>query len=167
MVFIPHVKSYKINDNWSDLTDNQRANIRKTLFDITTFTTGFALLQIVKSIAAGVSEDDKNLKRWANFIQKTTERVLDSQLMYIPVAGSYQAYQLIKSPIAPLGTMADFADALQETMKLPFPPYGDHYYTNGIHAGDLKALDKLKKSLPGVSSLRQWSDMTSGHYFHQ
>lgn len=171
--FIKDMRTYegsiweKLNNGWHDLSTNEKANIRKVLFDITTFAVGFAAVQAVKSIASSVSDDDKNLKRWVNFMQKTTERVLDSQLMYIPGVGAEQEWQLIKSPIAPLGTMADFASALSETLKLPFPPYEDHYYTNGIHAGELKSLDKLKKALPGTSVLRQWDDMTSGHYFHQ
>lgn len=168
--FIKDLKHYegsirnKIESGWHDLSDNQQANIRKTLVDFTTLALGFGMLSVVRSIAAGVSEDDKNLKRWANFMSKTTERVLDSQLMYIPVAGSYQAYQLVKSPIAALGTMAEFGQVMQETMQLPFPPYGDHYYTNGIHTGELKALVKLKKALPGTSMLEQWDGMVNGHY---
>jgi hypothetical protein len=171
--FIKDMKHYegtireKVETGWADLSHNEQANIRKTLVDIMLFTVGFALISVVKSLAAGVPEEDKNLRRWMNFLQKTSERVVDSQLMYIPIVGSYQAYQLVKSPVAALGTMADFCDAMQETMRLPLPPYTDHYYTNGIHKGELKASVKLQKALPGVSVLQQWDNMTSGHYFHQ
>jgi len=155
----------KMEQNWEGLSDNQRSNIRKTLFDLGVFMFGFALIAVIKSIEQGIPEDDKNLRKWINFLHRMSERVLQSQIMYIPIIGSKYQYQMLKSPIASLGTMANFGDALMETMQLPFPPYGDHYYTNGIHKGELKAYEKTLKVLPIISLRNHWESLTSDQYF--
>ena len=84
----------------------------------------------------------------------------------MPVAGTWEQWQLAKSPIPLLGTVNNFGKALTATMLLPFPPYQNNYYQHGVFKGDLKAFKDWKDTMPALSVLNRWENFDQVRSFY-
>ena len=146
----------KMRTGWKNLNPRQIKNMYKNLAEVAFFAASFAMYGLIRAIAEGVDDDDETLKRWLNFLSYQQTRQMVELSTMIPIVGIEEQYQLAKSPIAVLGTLKDFGQALKATMSLPFPPYDENYYQRGTRKGDLKAWKEWKDVLPAFNILNKW-----------
>lgn len=162
MNFLAYVKQAegtffeKLRTGWKDMDEIQIRNMYKNLAELAFFAASFAMYAVFRSLAEGVDDDDKVLKRWLNFFAYQNNRQVVELSTMMPIIGVSSQYQIAKSPIAILTTLKDFGEAIKETLLLPFPPYEDIYYEKGIHKGDLRAIKEWKDVVPAVNVLNKW-----------
>ena len=146
----------KMREGWKNLSPLQVKNMYKNLAELAFFAASFAMYGVIRSIAEGVDDDDDTLKRWLNYLSYQQTRQMTEISTLMPVVGFEEQYLLAKSPIAVLGTLKDFGQALKSTMSLPFPPYDENYYERGPRKGDLKAWKEWKDIIPALNILNRW-----------
>ena len=164
--------SFKGKDGQTDWSKVERdkdtrklelSNMRRNLFDLVYLMVATAGYIFLKSLAQ--DSDDGNSKRWANFLAKTFDRLRRQQLFAMPVIGLEEEYTLLKSPIASLHTMGEFAEAFAATFSLPIPPYEGNYYTTGVHKGELKAKIKWEQITPGMNLVKWYQEQQNPNYW--
>lgn len=156
----------KIKAGWANMDPMQIANMRKNMAEIGFFMSSVAMYNIVAMLGAGVPDDDKELKKFVNFLQYQQSRQMKELVTFIPIVGTQEQYQLAKSPIAVLGTAKDFGDVMLSVLKLPIPPYDKNYYDRGVHKGDLKAWKELKDVMPALAMLNRWDSFETVKSFY-
>lgn len=139
------------------------SNMKRNLVTVMYLIIATAGYMLLKSLAQDAESD--NTRRWANFLAKSFDRLRKQQLFAIPVLGLEEEYSLLKSPIASLRTMGEFADALSATFSIPVPPYGANYYTTGVHKGELKAKVKWQAILPGANVIKWYKEQNNPSYW--
>ncbi len=137
-------------------------NLKRTIFDMVYVMIAYAF-QTFKYLAQ--QTDDTEGKRWSNFLAKSFDRLRKQSMFAMPVVGLQQQYSLLKSPIASLSIMGDFADAFAASAGLVVPPYGDNYYTTGVHKGELKAWVKTEQILPGLNVIKEYKELSNPTYW--
>lgn len=138
------------------------SNMKRSLYEVTLMIVATAAFMWLKSLA---QDDEGNAKRWENFLAKTFDKLRKQQLFAMPVVGLEEEYTLLKSPIASLRTMGDFAQAIGATFGLVVPPYEENYYSTGVHKGELKAKVKMMKVLPGANLYPWYTNLNSPQFF--
>jgi broad specificity phosphatase PhoE len=138
------------------------SNMKRNIFDIVYLMIATAGFLYLKSLAEDSKDDTK---RWENFLAKTFDRLRKQQLFAMPVVGLEEEYTLLKSPIASLRTMGEFAQALGATFGLVVPPYEENYYSTGVHKGELKAKVKLMKVIPGANLYPWFTELNSPQFY--
>lgn len=146
----------KMRTGWKDLDPIQIKNMYKNIAELAFFAASFAMYGVFKSIASGVPDDDKFLKRWLNFLTYQQSRQMVELSTMMPIVGLEEQYQIAKSPVAILTTLKDFGEALKTTMAIPLPPYNKNYYQRGVHEGELKALKEWRDVIPALNILNKW-----------
>lgn len=107
---------------------------------------------------AMAEDDDPEERRWNNYLARTFDKLRKQQMFVIPVLGSEEQYQLIKSPFASLRVIGDLADTMGDALGLAIPGV-ESRYTTGTHAGELKAWVKAKKQIPFVNLPVWWEEL--------
>lgn len=156
----------KLKTSWNDMTDLQKRNMYKNAAEIGYLMASVVMIQIFKMLAAGVPPEDKNLKKLMNFMRYQGTRQTNEILTLMPVFGIQEQYQLVKSPIAVLGTMKEHAEAVAALMAMPFPPYDKNYYERGPYKGDLKAWKQAKDAIPVLGLLNRWESFETVKSFY-
>lgn len=164
----PNFKKTDGSTNWAKVErdrDTRRlelSNMKRNLFDVVYLMIATAAFLLFKSIA---EERHDESRRWANFIAKSFDRLRRQQLFAMPVIGLEEEYTLLKSPIASLRIMGEFAEAFSATFGLVVPPYDANYYTNGIHKGELKAKVKWENVIPGANLVPWFQNQNNPNFF--
>jgi hypothetical protein len=155
-----------MHGGWDDLSDVQRKNVMKVAAELAFLAASYAMYGMFKALGEGVDDEDENLKKWVNFMSYQGSRQVNEITTMMPVVGWEEQYQLLKSPIAILGTMKNFSEAVKSTMSIPFPPYDKNYYERGVHKGDLKAWKEWKDVIPALAIMNKWDSYESVKSFY-
>jgi hypothetical protein len=155
-----------MHGGWDQLSEVQRKNVLKVAAELAFLAASYATYGIFKALSEGVDDDDETLKKWMNFMTYQQSRQINEITTMMPVVGFEEQYQLAKSPIAVLGTLKNFSEAVKSTMSLPFPPYDKNYYERGVHKGDLKAWKEWKDIIPALAILNKWDSYESVKSFY-
>lgn len=150
-------------DRDRDTRKLELANMKRNLVTLVYLMVATAVFLLFKSIAEDAESDDT--RRWSNFLAKTFDRLRRQQLFAVPVVGLEEQYSLLKSPIASLRTMGEFAEAFSATFGLVVPPYGANYYTTGVHKGELKATVAWERVTPGLNLIRWYKEQNNPSYW--
>lgn len=142
-----------------DTRNMTRQNMYRNVVTLVYMMVAYGAYQLLKSLAENT--DDNNTRRWSNFLAKTFDRLRKQQMFAMPVVGLEEQYMLLKSPIASLRTMGEFAEAFSATMGIVVPPYAENYYTTGVHKGELKAKVKTMKLIPGLNLVEWYKEQTN------
>lgn len=146
----------KMRGGWQNLDAAQIANLRKNLAELTIFMTSFMMYNILSALGKGVDDDDENLKKAVNFLTYQQSRQMQEIVTMVPGFGIREQFQIVKNPIAVLGTAKDFGDIVFHTLRMPFPPYEKNFYDRGIHKDDLKLWKEVKDATPALNILNKW-----------
>lgn len=159
------ITDYKnISASWNEA---QKANMRKNLCEFGFIMASVATYAIFSALASGVPPDDKNLKRFVDFLQYQQSKQLTELITLVPVAGVMEQYQLVSNPMPAVNSIHDFAQAMYQTMMLPYNYMTDSmYYTKGTYEGDLKVAKEWRDVIPGLYSLNRWDsfDTVKSYY---
>ena len=146
----------KMVGGWQNMDKIQIGNMRKNAAESVFLMTSVAMFHVLSALGSGVDDDDENLKKFANFLTYQSTRTTKEILTFVPVAGLIEQWQLVKNPVAAIGTAKDFGDVMFSSLRMPFPPYEKNFYERGVHKGDLKAWKELKDVTPALNILNKW-----------
>lgn len=172
MNFVKYVKESeggfieKLRTGWQNMDAIQVKNMYKNIAELAFFAASFAMYGIFRALSEGVDKDDETLKRWVNFMAYQQSRQMNEITTLMPVVGVEEQFMLAKSPIAILGTLKAFSEAIMSTASLPFPPYNKNYYERGVHKDELKAWKEWKDIIPVLSLLNKWDSYDNVKSFY-
>jgi hypothetical protein len=156
-----------------DYQDNQRALNRLQGFYRTTGEIGIALLtftilQLMRGMWADDDDDSDLERRFKNILMYQADKTLQELIVFAPVFGMEQQYQMIKSPIASTRTMGELSDALMSTIITPYyaiTQSNDEFYENsdvvyqrGRRKGQLKLNKEWSDAVPLLYSIKKWNN---------
>lgn len=156
-----------------DYQDNERALNRLQGFYRTTGEIGIAMLtyvilQLMKGMWADNDDDSDLEKRFKHIFMYQTDRTFQELIVFAPVLGTEQQYQMIKSPIASTRTMGELSEALMSTIITPYyaiTQSNDEFYENsdvvyqrGRRKGQLKLSKEWSDAVPILYSIKKWNN---------
>lgn len=153
-------------ENWANLTQHQRNNLKKDIADMIYISTLIGVGMIVKALASGIPDDDPYLKKMANWLMYQSDRGVQEMSLFIPLWGEVEAYQLVKSPIAGVSSMRKFAMLLQQGVEFPFLSDEDRHYKSGAFKGQLKLRKVTYDIIPLLREMNQWTQLDQQRSFY-
>jgi hypothetical protein len=152
----PALKQLKfdiISSNWNELSDDKKANIKRTIVELTL--TG-AILPLVGMMAAGAAGDDD--KKWLWTVAFLSRR-LESELSQF--RDPREATKITKSPIPSLRIIEQTLDVVEYILPWNWSEINDRY-ESGKNKGELKIQRKTEKLIPILSKV----DVTSEELYN-
>ena len=158
-------KTYDTDDN-SRFLDKLFAYYR-TLGEIGIMLLTFLLKELLMAAFAGEDDDDNEyVRRLKNIATYQADRTFKEMILFVPILGSEQQYQMVKSPIASTRTMGELGQALMSTVITPYygvTQSGDEFkenssvvYQKGKRAGKLKLTKEWQDAVPILYSIKKW-----------
>ncbi len=142
---LPALKQLKydiLRQNWNDLTDTQKSNIKKSIVELSLTA---AILPLLTMLAvAGAGDDDDSVFWTVAFLS----RRLESELSQF--RDPREATKITKSPIPSLRIIEDTMDVIESTLT---PWNWDEEYESGKRKGDLKIIRNYEKLVPVLSRI--------------
>jgi broad specificity phosphatase PhoE len=153
----------KVVHGWQNLSDVQKKNILHDGAEILLLAFSYASYAILAGIAKGLNPDeDPYLKKMVNFMSYQSSRLYSESIALTPTPmGAVQMYQYVKNPMAMTTTLRNFVQAVMTSVELPFQSATDARYQRGVNKGRLKAVHQWNKTLPGLSNLEKWYNLSS------
>jgi hypothetical protein len=158
--FIPGSKTYQ------NMDEIQVKNMYKNLAELGFFMASVIAAHLFRLLASGLDDDDDQVKKLVNFLIYQQTRQQNEIKTYIPILGWSEQFQMLKSPIAAVGTMKDWGEAISSILSLPFPPYDKNYYERGPYDGQLKAWKQAKDIIPALGILNRWESFETVSNFY-
>jgi hypothetical protein len=163
-----------------DYQDNQRAlnklqGFYRTLGEIGFMFLTFAIAELMRNAWAGDDDEDNPLlKKFKNIAMYQADRTYKELILFVPLVGTTQQYQMLKSPIASTRTMGELGEALTSSIITPwhaitqnkneFWADSDVVYQRGSRAGTLKLWKQWQDAVPLLYTYKKWqsyNDMTN------
>jgi hypothetical protein len=156
-----------------DIEDNQKAINRiqgfyRTMGEIGIMMLTFAIKEIMQSMWADDDDDSEIMHKFKNIAMYQADRTFKELILFVPLLGSDQQYQMIKSPIASSRTMGELGQALMSTVITPYYAItqdGNEFYANtdvvyqrGSRKGMLKLSKEWKDVIPILYSIKKWQN---------
>lgn len=136
-------------------------NLKRDLAQVVSVCVFTGAYLLFKALA---EDDETEARRWNNYLARTFDKLRKQQMFSIPLAGFEEQYQLLKSPIASLRVVGDFADTMGDAIGLAIPGV-ESRYTTGVHAGEYKAWVKTKKMIPVLNLDPYLDELNSANYY--
>jgi len=147
---LPALKQLKydiLRQNWNELTETQRANIRRSVVELSLTA---AILPTIGLLAVAAAGDDDDSYWWTVAF---LSRRLESELSQF--RDPREATKITKSPIPSLRIIEQSLDVIETTVK---PWDWDETYQSGKRKGDLKIVRAYEKLFPIISKLDTTSE---------
>ncbi len=155
-----------------DYQDNQRAlnklqGFYRTLGEIGFMFLTFAIAELMRNAWAGDDDEDNPLlKKFKNIAMYQADRTYKELILFVPLVGTTQQYQMLKSPIASTRTMGELGEALTSSIITPwhaitqnkneFWADSDVVYQRGSRAGTLKLWKQWQDAVPLLYTYKKW-----------
>ena len=133
---------------WDNLTDHQKANIKRTNYEIAMFLAATLLATFLINMK-GDSDDDKLL----NTVAYQAYRYKLEMSFYVNVPG---AWKMLSTPAASMSTIQSFAKLIDQLVTDP-----TEIYERTDRRGELKIKYDLLNTMPMLRQLYRYSDMGS------
>ena len=128
----------------------------------------FFLGEILAGLLAGDDDDSDLVKRFKNITRYQVDRVGKELVMFVPVLGTAQQYQMVKSPIASTRTLGELGEAMYLSLSTPagyilrnsdeeFYSDSDYVYQRGVNKGKLKVGKNWADALPIIYTINKWN----------
>lgn len=169
--FIKHAKFnvaeyYKHYNNLSDL---DKSNMRKNMRELTFFMVSLALFHLFTAMAEGIDDDDEELKKLVNFLAFQQNRQMGEIQTLVPIFGTRQQYDLIKSPFAFVSTAKEGAEMLKSMVATPFyaatGQSEENIFKKGIHKGEVKLWKETKDFIPFLTIFNKYDNFINQQEF--
>ena len=168
VAFFKHLKQGSYTDfktAYNKLDATGKANMRKNAIETAYFVTALGLYMLFDALAAGVDDDDEELKRTLNFLKKQSDRVRGELVTMI---SPKDVYSSIKSPIASVKSVKDLMDFTGEVLATPYYLVNtdEAYIKKGANKGDLKAWKEFRDLVPVLQLKGQYDQLLNqGNFF--
>ena len=147
--------------------------VYRTLADISITMLTFTIKQILDTMFSD-DEDDEFKARIENFLRYQADRTYKELIVFYPLVGAQQQYQMVKSPLAIARTLGEFSEALYLSVATPlayvvkseedFYLDSDYVYQKGDRKGELKVYKNWADAIPILYSIKKYqefSDLTN------
>ena len=156
-----------------DWQDNQKALNRLQGFYRSMGEMGIILLtvlikELMQSLWADDGDESDLEKRAENILMYQADRTLKELILFIPIIGSQEQMQMVKSPIASTRTMGELGEAMFSLIETPFyaiTQSGDDFYANssvvyqrGRRKGQLKLAKEWQDAVPILYTIKKWQN---------
>lgn len=155
-----------LTDRWEELTDFQKANLKKDLADAMYIAACFAIMYLVTATMKGVGDDDPYAKKVKNWLLYESDRGLKEVSLFVPAIGLYESYQMVSQPFAAVNSLRNFAMLMHDITYYPFQPDSKNIYQRGNYKGSNKILIDLLRITPGGNTIRRWWNFKSVNTFY-
>ena len=134
---------FDIVSNWSDLTNHEKANVKRTATEIAVVVAMSISLYALGALAKGLDdEEDKKKLAIIRFMQYNANRLMTELMFYTVVTGD--TWQIIKTPAASMPVI----ETTLKTLQFALPWNWDERYESGIHKDMSKFYVNLRKQIP-------------------
>ena len=153
--------------------DNQKALNRLQGFYRSMGEMGIILLTVlIKELMQSLWSDDGDEsdfeKRLENILMYQADRTLTELILFIPLIGSQEQMQIVKSPVASTRTMGELGEAIFSLIETPYyaiTQSGDDFYANsnvvyqrGRRKGQLKLTKEWQDAVPILYTVKKWTN---------
>ena len=137
--------------NWGTMTAHQKANAKKTVFEIGMVIAMATSTALLRALASGLDEDDDKELMYATRSMVYFTNRLNSELLFFALPSS--TFDILKSPAATMGTGKAIGDVIVQAL----PWNISEKYVRGKDKGEYKIFNKFKKATP---LLKQYERLT-------
>jgi hypothetical protein len=155
---------------------NKVLNAYRTLGEISLILITFAMKDVLAALFAGDDDDGEITKRLKNLSRYQADRAYKELIAFIPIAGTSQAWEFIKNPLASTRTMGELGQALSTSMwtgvdyitspEEEFMKNKDYVYQRGKRKGQLKLRKEWADVLPFINSYQRWQNLDQAREFY-
>ena len=139
--------------HWDKLSEQQKANLRRTMAEVGYMFT----ITLLAGLAKGLADDDEDNKSVAT-LAYMLDRSRTELLTYTPVWGWFnEGKKLMNSPVASFRQIETLSKLALHVGLYPFIDEEDRYYKGGMYYGQSKAGVWFKSMLPGVAIWQRWN----------
>ena len=171
-----YLKEQKDYDGTGGLGDSRGQNklfgFYRTVGEAGIILSVYLLNELFSSILAGDSDDGDIERRLKNLAKYQTDRLWKELIMFVPVAGAKQQYQMISNPLASAKMMGDIGETLDLAIwtgagyiksvtygsEAEFYANKDYVYQNKPNKGRLKVSKSLEGILPIWRAILKWDN---------
>ena len=139
--------------HWDKLSEQQKANLRRTLAEV-----GYMLaITLLAGLAKGLADDDEDSKSVAT-LAYMLDRSRTELLTYTPIYGWFnEGKKLMNSPVASFRQIETISKILLHLGMYPFISEEDRYYKGGMYYGQSKLKVWMRGMIPGVAIWQRWN----------
>lgn len=159
-------KYQELTGRWDELTEFQKSNVKKTGTDLMYFAAFFLVAHLMKSLAAGVPDDDPMLKKCVNWMRYQSSRGMQEVGLFIPAIGFVESYQLLQNPFAATNALAQFAQLLSSAVEWPFLTEEDARFQRGNFKGELKVYKEARDVMPILREVNRMTNLNTVTTFY-
>ena len=145
---------------------NKLFGFYRTMGEVGIMLSVFVLSEVLQGLLAGDDDDTELVKRFKNITKYQVDRVGKELVMFLPLLGTEQQYQMVKSPIASTRTMGELGEALYMSFFTPlaylyksndeFYSDSDYVYKRGKNKGTVKVWKNWKDVIPVLYTIQKW-----------
>ena len=157
-----------------DIQDNERAlnklqGFYRTMGEIGIMMLTFLIKEMMMGMWSGGGDDDDPItKRLKNIAMYQADRTFKELILFVPILGTTQQYQMLKSPIASTRTMGELGEGISSLIITPW--YGitqseedfygnsDVVYQRGRRKGQLKLTKEWQDAIPILYTYKKWQN---------
>lgn len=137
--------------HWKDMTNHQKANVKRTTAEIGFVVVSAVSLAILKSLAEGLDDDkDKKMLAALRFNMYLANR-LQTELMFF--VSPLDAWQIFKSPAA----VMSMTERVTQTLYYGLPWNWDEKYEAGVNKDKNKFINNATKLIPLYKNIEKLS----------
>jgi len=158
-----------LGGNIDQKAKNQIQGYFRTVGEAGIILTSLLVGTLLDSLLAGDDDDTGTERRLKNLVKYQSDRLTKELITFVPVVGSRETFQLIKSPIASAKMMSDWANVLKLTITSPaayiilgeegFKANSTYVYQNAPKAGIIKVGAAWNGALPILNQIRKYDNL--------
>lgn len=150
--------------NWNNLSDWERANIRRNLGDMR----GMLVAALIVMTLYGLYDDDEIKDDvFKSSLLYLADRLYNDSSMYSPIGLVSEYKTAWSSPIASANGPSDLLKAMQMIPQALFDPDFNPNYQTGQYAGQNKFSVLLRRNMPGVRPLDRIRFITKNNKYYK
>lgn len=154
----------KITFNWNNLSDWERANIRRNLGDMS----GMLIAALVVMTLYGLYDDDEIKDDvFKSSLLYLADRLYSDSSMYSPLGLVSEYKTAWSSPIASANGPSDLLKVIQMIPQALFDPDFNPNYQTGQYAGQNKFSVLLRRNMPGIRPLDRIRFITKNNKYYK
>lgn len=156
--------AYKLQ--WHKMSEFQRANVRRTLVELSFLSAAYLTLNIARALA----EDDEELKsnKIFNMFMYQTDRLWAEIFTYFPIFGWFgESRKILRSPTASYSLVNNTAQLTKNILLYPFRTEDERLYTSGVRYGEDKVTSGVTRLIPFWNQLDRVHNLERNNRFYK
>lgn len=141
-----------LSENWSELSDHQKANVRRTLTEVTFLVMALVLANVAIQQIKDIDDDEWEDRMWS-FMAYQTVRLKSELLFFI---NPFETMAILRSPVASMSSAENLITLLSMLMH---PLDLNERYERGPWKGKLKIVKPLTNMVPAYRQYYRIRDL--------